>query len=726
MKPLLLNRCTITDFVDWALTSEWEASMFFSQMHRWFTGTFPKQGELPMFLASGYLISEVHAKSCDISDSAREYWNQLILTISEYHHSYRLTDRSAALDLLGRIKSELAKEIPGQIYTLASTFSPYCETFIERNDILTDIHTWLSSRHLPVFLYGIAGIGKSTLAKVYATKYAQFYDTILFASYETNLLDLIVDDQAFPIQGLTWNPRGKRGEKGRFFRKKIEMLKDLVSSRTLIIIDNFDAIKDSHLSDLLALPCKLLFTTRTSPQVFGMQGIPVREFSEPGELRNLFFLYAPDLQIPKSSLPALDRLLAAVHGHTLTIKLLASHLARTQTAPETFSIASSDIMEQIGQLVCFADLSRDERTVLRYMSLMPLTGISISRFAEYCRFTKMTVIHQLIQRNLIEYDSEQDRLSLHPMIAQMIRKLDPPTFQNCWSYASTICTFGRKTWWNTSAEMDQYRKYFYTFMEYITQPEKRRMDDIIYLVDGCWQLGNFRLAESYGLMLHDFCLEHFGPDHLFTARIRHSIGTIYYNWGKTAKASEWYRLGYSGYQHAPNPDVYFYGILLMKSGRALRHEKKSKEGEEFLQRAIAFLHTHLEMYTDLPADKPPKEDWLILLFDIYSEYVLLLVEYGRADAALEWCRKYLQQYDHYQFCHESMLWKPYYGMGLAQSRLSRFDEAQHSLNLAMHCAENYHQQNIAIHLMILEAMAPLEHDPNRKKEIQRKIRKLKR
>ncbi len=721
-------KARMIEFINWMGCEEWQPSSFFKKLHSWFSGDDTEYSMTEyLFISAKYLLTETQAQALEISNTAKELWNQIILFTTEVDSIYNVQDRTQLIDMLGTLKSELENVLNTTLpqYAIKSNFVPYTGPFIEREDYFEQIHSWFMSSKSVLFLYGIAGIGKSVLAKVYATQYRAFYDTILFSTYEISLLETVINDDMVPIQGLHFQRNGKRGEKGRYFRKKIELLKRLMNPHTLWIIDNFDVLKDPHLSIILSLPCKIIFTTRTMPQVFGLRGISVTAISSKETLRKLFFMYAPGLSLNDQELVKLDKLISSVRGHTLALKIIASHMEATPTLLDKGNLDSSDIKEQFHLILQLTNLKKQEQTVLRYLAVMPLAGITLDRFAEYCHFNKMSIVDDLIHKNIIEFEPSKQMISLHPLVAQIIREQEHPDFANCWPYASTLCDLGRRTWWNTSEEMDQYRKYFYAFMEYVQQPEKRYMDEIIYLVDGCWQLGNFTLAEKYGKMLHIYCCEHFGVEHLMTARIRHSIGTIYYNWGKIQKAAYWYRMGYEGYKDVPEPDVYFYGILLMKAGRAMRYEKKWEKGEEYLKKSISFLQQHLKASSKMSIQNSPNEGWLVLLFDIYSEYILFLLDQKKADEAWHWCVEYFKQYEEYQFKHESMLWKPYYAMGLAKSQMNDQGQAEYYLRLGLANADIYHSKHAVIHLMILEALKQIPMDISKKKYVHSEIRKWK-
>lgn len=727
-------------FIDYIHTQTWKPDTFFQFLYQWFTKEEGLLSDTECYLISASFLLEKSQKTDDkISDETVSLWNKLVLSTSRYKEQYTSLTYEDIIKTLDYIKNTLTQNsittVPNHRLLSNYSVSGTEQSFVKRDFLLSKLHTWLSFENQPAFLYGIAGIGKSTLAKMYISYYSDFYDTIIFATYEDSLLELVINDNTFPITNLSFKSFGKRGEKGRYFRKKLNILSSLVSSRTLIVIDNFDTTKDSHLSDILKLPCKIIFTTRTLPHCFGKQGIEVPALSTMKEQRKLFCHYHPS----PCAAEELDRLLAFLHGHTLTIQLTAAHLETTgQTIHELFEkgtdfLHATDIENQLVKLFQLTSLTKEERTVLRYLSIMPVTGIDLNRFSEYCHFTKMSVVDSLTQRNMIQMNCSGDHITIHPLLASAVRRMEKPNFSNCWPYASTICQLGRQTWWFTSEQTNEYREYLFSLMKYLVTPEERRMDSLIYLVDGCWQLGNYTLAEKYGKTLHSYCVKHFGTNHLMTARICHSMGTIYYNWGKLDNAFEWYNLGYYNYKDTPAPDVYFYGILLMKMGRTMRLKKNWIESERFLSDAIDFLQIHLNANPDFPTNTSPKAGWLVLLFDIYSEIIALHIDQKQMDLAWSWCLRYKQEYAELDLQRDSSLWILYYYMGLARiGMISETDqgqvchkEARDYLYLSLDCVQKYHKKNVSIQLKILEALKSISRSSKEKLQIQHEIHKLK-
>ena len=729
----MITRDSLLAFIDWSITQDLKPDIFFHFVYQWFTKDSRLLSDTEAYIMSAsFLLAKQQADDHKIPDAAALLWNDLILTTTKQKKFYTAITREDLFMRLDKLVHLLNSTTTSDTspYQLLSNYSlsKNVTSFVGRETLLEKLHRCLSIENHPVFLYGIAGIGKSALAQMYLTRYAAFYDTIIFAAYEENLQELLINDKIFPITNFHWKRSGKRGEKGRYFRKKLKLLSSLVSSRTLIIIDNFDTTKDAHLSDILKLPCKIIFTTRTLPQCFGAHGIAVSALSDKEELRKLFYLYHPSA----CDTDDLDLLLRFLHGHTLAIQLTATHLSTTgKTLKELLKqnmefLRTANIEDQLIELFRITMLTREERAVLRYLSIMPVSGISLNQFAEYCHFTKMSVIDSLTHRNMIQINSTGNHISIHPLLAQVIRKAENPTFSNCWTYASTICQLAKQTWWLTSPETDKYREYLFSLMKYLVVPEERRIDSIIYLVDGCWQLGNFTLAEKYGKRLHTYCSQHFGSQHLITARVRHSIGTVYYNWGKLDKAYHWYTLGYHEYKDSPNPDVYFYGILLMKVGRTMRLQKNWTESEDFLTKAISFLQGHLAANPDLPSGTSPKQGWLVLLFDIYSEMIALYIDKKGMETAWTWCLKYKQEYDLLQLQRDSSLWILYYYMGLCRLEMDFVyrKDAQSYLATSLDYAQKYHKQNLSIQIKILSALEKATEDKSEKSQIRQEKQRL--
>jgi Archaeal ATPase. len=141
-------------------------------------------------------------------------------------------------------------------YIMDSEVPKPCRHFIGRDKELEELYTMLEeNRH--VFLCGIAGIGKSELAKAYAKHYKKHYTNILYVEYTGDLHQDITD-----MDFIDDPPEISEQER---FQRHNRFLRSLKSD-TLLIIDNFNvtATQDSFLSVVLKYRYQILFTTRSN------------------------------------------------------------------------------------------------------------------------------------------------------------------------------------------------------------------------------------------------------------------------------------------------------------------------------------------------------------------------------------------------------------------------------------------------------------------------------
>ena len=125
-------------------------------------------------------------------------------------------------------------------YIMDSEVPKPCRHFIGRDKELEELYTMLEeNRH--VFLCGIAGIGKSELAKAYAKRYIKQYTNILYVEYTGNLHQDITDMDF--IDDFPESTEQERFQRHNLFLRSLK-------SDTLLIIDNFNvsATQDSFLS----------------------------------------------------------------------------------------------------------------------------------------------------------------------------------------------------------------------------------------------------------------------------------------------------------------------------------------------------------------------------------------------------------------------------------------------------------------------------------------------
>ena len=136
-----------------------------------------------------------------------------------------------------------------------------CRHFCGRSEEIEVLHSLLEKER-KVFLSGIAGIGKSELAKAYALQYKKEYTNILYLTYSGDLKQDITDmDFADDL------PQDSDEER---FRKHNRFLRSLKED-TLMIVDNFNAtsIQDSFLFGHTQIPLSdIIYYQKPSGRTF--------------------------------------------------------------------------------------------------------------------------------------------------------------------------------------------------------------------------------------------------------------------------------------------------------------------------------------------------------------------------------------------------------------------------------------------------------------------------
>ena len=303
-----------------------------------------------------------------------------------------------------------------------------------------------------LFLQGMGGIGKSELAKVYALKNRERYDTVLFAAYRTTLQDLLICDPAFQISTLprACDEAGRLETDEAYFGRKLRWLQENTDEKTLLIIDNFDTDADPDLESFLGGAYSVLFTTRNDFEEFGLPVLHLREMDAETEQLELFRHYFRR-PVPPQQLPVVRQILSQVGGHTLAIEIIAKfmshrrvqpdkmlsilqqegvHAMTTGTVSRGFGTAQSGY-DNIRQLFRLHGLTEQELYILRNLSLVPLTGLDTVVFGELCELEDYMDIDELIRRSWVRHDPMLDTIALHPLIREVVLKECDVTLESC-------------------------------------------------------------------------------------------------------------------------------------------------------------------------------------------------------------------------------------------------------------------------------------------------------
>ena len=333
-------------------------------------------------------------------------------------------------------------------YLVKYKFPSVKKEFHGRQHELYDIHQILQEKdHL--FLEGIGGIGKSELARQYGKSHKKEYENILFIRYSENLRKTMIQ-----LEFVDDKPNMTDEE---LFRSHYRFLKQL-SSETLVILDNFDTVPEQEqlFYEFLNLPFQLLVTTRS--HIEDVNVYPINEIESTSELLQLFYEYAPKSSKKEA---AVKEIIEEVYRHTLAVEMAAKTLAASDMEPENLltalreeglflsnpnkiKVVKDDEMKRerlyrhIQTLFKLQKLSEEKRYILMHMVLVSERGIAKRLFHEWLQTDDFNTTNDLIDYGWIQQDSENNQISLHPFLCEVLKDFTKPSIQKCEQFLFSI------------------------------------------------------------------------------------------------------------------------------------------------------------------------------------------------------------------------------------------------------------------------------------------------
>ncbi len=440
------------------------------------------------------------------------------------------------------------------------TVAPRAE-FTGREEELQQIRCCFENGDHCVFLCGMGGMGKSELAKAYARQYRHTYETVLLVTYQQSLLQLIADDRAVPIRGF-----GRGGVNGgqvetteSYFARKMEILRELVTPKTLLILDNFDVEEDPLMGDVLQLGCHFLITTRTNFEELGYPCI----FLEPMDPQKDLLPIMERLDRPYKAEERAQalKIMELLDRHTYAISLTASQMKAGHIKPakmlemlgreglryQTRSTFSRTSLSQKGTAYSYIRLlfdfsGLDERDIylMQCLCCAPLDGIDIDLFMELTGVDDFDGIRRLIHLNWIQQDVENDTIRLHMLLHELLEENFPPTVSGILSYFLNLENRINNAWNHSYAENLPFKAPVLALMRYfpgLSCEHLRKWDSYSTYA---WILNEFEAAEASAIKQFQLANEIYGI-HEETAYFAIRLAAVYHNQNDLLRARPWYR-----------------------------------------------------------------------------------------------------------------------------------------------------------------------------------------
>ena len=345
------------------------------------------------------------------------------------------------IDKSGILKKRAEERKIAIDYKLESTPSVLPKrVFCGREKELEEIEKLFDNDERIIFLQGIGGIGKTEIAKQYAKRHKSQYDTIIYATYNSTILELVSSQTSFKIDPqfprLVYSD-GSQENDIAFFERKMNLIKEITNERTLIIIDNFDVMDDEHFVELTKAKYKLLITTRCDySRIFSI--IKIEPLDSMESLKNIFLENYDGYLVDKDD-PYLEDLIELVNRHTYTIELIAQHMENSgQTVEEMIYVLKKQGIVSLNEAVRSSldksqvayenllkmfkvfDLSNEDKYLLKVLSLMPLSGVNATKdLKNWLGVPYLKTLMDLEKRSWTS--TSANGVSLHPIVRDVVR-----------------------------------------------------------------------------------------------------------------------------------------------------------------------------------------------------------------------------------------------------------------------------------------------------------------
>ena len=323
---------------------------------------------------------------------------------------------------------------------LRSSFVPKQEAFYGRRNEIAALADLLKSRqHDTVSLYGMGGIGKSTLARQYLAEYAADWDAVIWLYDQGDLPESIADDVQVPVNTVG---RIKGESKEEYLRRKIKAISALAhEQRILLVLDNFDRDHLEQLKPFRQVGWTVLLISRERMPEGMFPEMCLREMDDES-LARLFEHFSHCDLSGEENRSCFDTIADVIEHHTLLTELIARQVAQSyldlrtaeaMLAGEGLSelptekidyvrdqTASHETLPRILDRLAEIDrFSERELVCLKLLSLFDVPGIEADLFRELAEPDTLDFVNELDRTGWVKKDGQ--RFYLHPVMQEYVR-----------------------------------------------------------------------------------------------------------------------------------------------------------------------------------------------------------------------------------------------------------------------------------------------------------------
>lgn len=333
---------------------------------------------------------------------------------------------------------------------LSNRLPAVMKEFIGRNDEIKKCGRLLASESV-VFINRIAGIGKSELAKYYASRNKKKYINIIYLFYSGSLRK--------DIAAMEFSDDTSDMDEDALFDSHYQLLHSLHQD-SLVILDNFNVLpkEDAFFKEFVKNDFELLVTTRCEIKQYA--SIKIKEIASEKDLLQLFASHCP---YSGNDTETVKQIIREVHSHTLTVVLSALSLAAGGLEPDELlhelklcglNITDSEdvelykdgdyhdglMIEHLRILMQISRLNASQSDILKDLSILPISGVYKNYFRNWLQLVSLHDINYLARYGFITDDIENKKISLHPLIQEIIYEELKPCISNCQTLVNSLHT----------------------------------------------------------------------------------------------------------------------------------------------------------------------------------------------------------------------------------------------------------------------------------------------
>ncbi|PKK35334.1 hypothetical protein BWI96_17550 [Siphonobacter sp. SORGH_AS_0500] len=314
------------------------------------------------------------------------------------------------------------------------------DEIIGRGEDLQELHRLLHQTRKVVLVNGLGGVGKTTLAQVYLSKFYEDYQHIAWITQTSDSFGVDLINEADLLRNLAIETDQVNAE--TLIRETLRKLKAIPERPNLLVVDNAEQSFSEYVHMLPGQPnWHVLITSRE--EIEGVHVKPIGFLSETEAIA----LFRKHYTRQKLSEEEISELVVLVDYHTLTIELLARTAQVQRYDLATLKIAIEQNMranvktahsqmqsiEKVGTyleaLFGISSLSEGERWLLTQFVCLPaeyhsyalLEELLINETSEYAAEFSET-LDFLSKKGWLLQDGELDGYKMHRVVAGVVKK----------------------------------------------------------------------------------------------------------------------------------------------------------------------------------------------------------------------------------------------------------------------------------------------------------------